>query len=45
MKCLYLLTLCFFLMSCSSGENFNRGYVISKSNVEEPPASEEPELN
>ena len=48
MKYLPIVCLYFFLSSCSSSENFNRGYVISKSQVEnekEALPSEEPDIN
>lgn len=34
MRFLILIALGLFFTSCSSGESFNRGYVISKSPIE-----------
>jgi hypothetical protein len=48
MKSLLLIALSFCLASCSNGESMNRGYVISKSQLEpekEEPRAEEPDLN
>jgi len=46
----YLAIIGLFLLSygCSHGENFNRGYVISQSNMEsehDSPPAEEPDFN
>ena len=48
MRYLSLIGLSLFLWSCSNGEHFNRGYVISKSQIEseaEPASPEEPDLH
>lgn len=41
MRMLFLFLLSLILAGCGDGANYNRGYVISQSQVESPPDAED----